>query len=96
MNKKANTLLFVLGATVFNIFITLLSFVILTLIYIKFIIVIVPESGRGLVLAFLFVAAIIASFFVYRLVLKILIKKIEIEKYFDPIFTRRYKGKPER
>jgi hypothetical protein len=52
---------------------------------------IVPESGRGLVLAFLFVAAIIASFFVYRILLKYLIKKVSIEKYFDPIFTRRHK-----
>jgi hypothetical protein len=91
MNKKANTLLFVLGATVFNIFITLLSFVLLTLLYVKFIIRIVPESIRGLVLAFLFVAAIVASFLVYRVVLKILIKKVEIEKHFDPIFTRRRK-----
>jgi hypothetical protein len=91
MNKKANTLLFVLGATVFNIFITLLSFVLLTLAYVKLIIRIVPESGRGLVLAFLFVAAIIVSFFVYRVVLKYLIKKVSIEKYFDPIFTRRHK-----
>jgi phosphoglycerol transferase MdoB-like AlkP superfamily enzyme len=91
MNKKANTLLFVLGATLFNIFITLLSFVILTLLYVKFIIRIVPESGRGLVLAFLFVAAIVVSFLVYRVVLKFLIKKVEIEKHFDPIFTRRRK-----
>jgi hypothetical protein len=91
MNKKANTLLFVLGATVFNIFITLLSFVLLTLVYVKLIMRIVPESGRGLVLAFLFVAAIIASFFVYRILLKILIKKVSIEKYFDPIFTRKHK-----
>jgi hypothetical protein len=91
MNKKANTLLFVLGATVFNIFITLLSFVLLTLVYVKLIIRIVPESGRGLVLAFLFVAAIVVSFLVYRVVLKILIKKVEIEKHFDPIFTRRRK-----
>jgi hypothetical protein len=91
MNKKANTLLFVLGGTVFNILITLLSFVVLTLIYVKLIIRIVPESGRSLVLAFLFVAAIIVSFLVYRLVLKILIKKVEIEKHFDPIFTRKHK-----
>jgi hypothetical protein len=91
MNKKANTLLFVLGATLFNILITLLSFVVLTLVYVKFIIVIVPESGRGLVFALLFVAAIIVSFFVYRILLKYLIKKVSIEKYFDPIFTRRHK-----
>jgi hypothetical protein len=53
--------------------------------------VIVPESGRGLVFAFLFIAALVVSFFVYRVVLKLLIKKIEIEKYFDPLFARKYK-----
>jgi len=89
MNKKVNTLLFILGATLFNILVTIASFAILMLLYAKFIMSLLPEFGQIWGIPIIFVAAIIVSFFVYRFVLKYLMKKVQIEKYFDPIFRGR-------
>ena len=88
MNKKVNTLLFILGATLFNIIITVLCFVVLMVLYVKFLMPLLPE-GNAWVFPIIFIAAIAAAFFLYRLLLKLLLKKIQVEKYFDPIFGRR-------
>jgi len=89
MNKKANTLLFILGATVFNIITALISFVILIFLYIRFVMDAIPETERTWGFTFVFIASMVISFFVYRLVFKILVKKIDVEKYFDPLFVKR-------
>ncbi|MDR0583336.1 MAG: leader peptide processing enzyme [Treponema sp.] len=89
MNKKVNTLLFILGATLFNILVTVLGFVALMLLYVKFIMPFLPEEGRSWGFPLIFIAAIVLSFVVYRLVLKLLLKKLDAGKYFDPIFGGR-------
>jgi hypothetical protein len=95
MNKKVNTLLFILCATLFNIIVALISFIILTLLYIKFLMMLLPESSRTWGFTSIFLVAIGISFLVYRFVIKYFIDKIEIEKYFDPLFVRRHRGKKE-
>lgn len=89
MNKKINTLLFILGATVFNILVTVLCFAGLLLVYVKCIVSLLPENGQAWGFPLLFIAAIALSFLVYRFALKLLLKKVDMEKYFDPIFGRR-------
>jgi hypothetical protein len=89
MNKKANTLLFILGATLFNILVTVLCFGLLFFLYAKFIMSHLPEESRVWGFSLSFIAAIVASFIIYRFVLKLLLKKVDMEKYFDPIFGRR-------
>ena len=91
MNKKTNTLIFILLGTVFNIFITIACFLIFVLIYSKFFYGRVSEGSGAWVLPVFFIAAIVGSFFIYRFALKILMKKIDMEKYFDPIFGKRRK-----
>ncbi|MDR0562129.1 MAG: leader peptide processing enzyme [Spirochaetaceae bacterium] len=95
MNKKTNTLLFVLGATVFNILITLISLAVLMFLYFKLLFPILPENVSVWGLPILLVGSLGLSFVVYRLILKQIIKRIDMEKYFDPIFgSRRAKTKP--
>jgi hypothetical protein len=89
VNKKTNTLLFILGGTVFNIIVTILSFTTLLLIYGKFFANLLPERGAAYAIPVIFVASIIASFFIYRLVIRTLFKKVDMGKYFDPIFKQR-------
>jgi phosphoglycerol transferase MdoB-like AlkP superfamily enzyme len=89
MSKQTNTWLFILGATVFNILITIISFVILLVIYAKFIANSIPEEGRAWGFIVIFIAAIALSFVLYRVILKQLLKRFDAEKYFDPIFGRR-------
>ncbi|MDR2923773.1 MAG: leader peptide processing enzyme [Treponema sp.] len=93
MNKKVNTLFFILGATVFNIIITVLSFFILLFIYAKLIMRFLPQEAHAWSFPLMFIAAIVISFFIYKLVLGLLIKKVNVEKYFDPILNARYKSK---
>ena len=89
MSKKTNTLLFILAGTVFNIIITMSCFLILLIIYSKFLSGRIGESISAWVLPVFFIAAIVAAFFIYRLAVKIIIKKVDMDKYFDPIFGKR-------
>ena len=93
MNKKANTILFILGATLFNILVAVISFIGLTVLYARYIMALIPESSRAWGFSLIFIMSIIISFLVYRYLLKYLLKKIDVEKYFDPLFVRRYKKK---
>ena len=91
MSKKTNTLLFVLGGTVFNILITILAFFLLlalcsALIFPR----LAPDSmAWSWVITGIFIASIVISFLVYRLAIKIIMKKVDMDKYFDPIFRPR-------
>ena len=89
MNKKTNTFLFILGATLFNVIITIVSFLITLVIYTKFLYSRLPENSIAWVLPIIFLFSIIISFIVYRRIIKLLMKKFDIEKYFAPIFGSR-------
>jgi hypothetical protein len=52
-----------------------------------------PEGAQSWSFPVIFIAAIAISFFVYKFVLGFLIKKVNVEKYFDPIINTRYRQK---
>jgi len=91
MSKKTNTLLFILGGTIFNILVTIVCIILFWILCSVFIIPrLPPDSPAGSwIIVVIFIAAIVVSFFVYRLAIKIIIKKVNMEKYFDPIFGPR-------
>jgi hypothetical protein len=89
MSKKTNTLLFILGGTVFNILVTIACFVVLLVIYGKLVYPRLPENSASWAMPVIFIAAIAVSFVVYRVVIKMVMKKVDMEKYFDPIFGPR-------
>ncbi|MDR1175528.1 MAG: leader peptide processing enzyme [Treponema sp.] len=91
MNKKANTLLFILGATVVNIVVTIISFILLFVLYAKYLVPHLPESAAAWGFPVIFIISIAFSFLLYRAILKMLLKKVDPEKYFDPLFGRRRK-----
>jgi hypothetical protein len=93
MNKKMNTLLFIFGATVFNVLVAVISFIGFMFLYARYVMVLVPEESREWGFALIFLLSIAVSFIVYRYLLKFLLKKIDIEKYFDPLFVRKYRKK---
>ncbi len=90
MNKKTNTVLFVLGATVFNLLLmAILFFVPLVLLSLVF-----GEKLAGVfgVLSIvLFFAALVGSFFVYGWVMKRISARVDMDRYFEPIFKKRNK-----
>jgi len=89
MNKKVNSFLFVLGATLFNVIVAVVSFILLLLLYAAFINPMIPEGGISWAFPLIFLASIAISIFVYRAVLKYFLAKIDMEKFFDPIFIRK-------
>ena len=89
MNKRVNTILFILGATLFNTIVAVISFIILFILYGKFIVPKISETGYNWGFSLIFIAAIAISIFVYRAVLNYFIKKINVEQYFDPLFVKR-------
>jgi len=91
MNKKLNTVLFMLGATLANVIMVIVCFIVLSFLYIKFISPILPEGSEGWVFSLIFIGSIVLSFIAYRALMKFLEKKVDIEKYFDPLFVRRRK-----
>ena len=92
MNKKVNTVLFIIGATVVNIVTMLIIF--LTGLYL--IGVLLPETARESAGQFLFILmfliAIAGSFFIYHRLIRFISKRIDLEKYFHPIF--KFRGRP--
>jgi len=92
MNKKLNTFLFIIGATVFNILVTIVVFILLFLPSYNFLLRrSYPPNLDPLswMLPLFFILSIVASFVIYRFSLNFLVKKIDMEKYFDPIFINR-------
>ncbi len=92
MNKKLNTALFLIGATVFNL---LLLFVLIVLS-----LLVISALGRGrlsgnlmsILLIVVFLGSMVASFLIYNQVIKFVSRKIDLEKYFLPLFRRRRPG----
>jgi hypothetical protein len=89
MSKKTNTLLFILGATAFNILVTAACFTALLLIYAFLIAPRIPETVQSWGFPAIFIVAIALSFVIYRAGLKLLMKKIKVEKHFAPLFGDR-------
>jgi hypothetical protein len=88
MNKKINTLLFIIGGTVFNIVLTALCFVLLFLIFLWFLYPQLPQGSIAWMIPVNFIASVAASWFIYRWALKTIAKKVEISKYINSVFTR--------
>lgn len=89
MNKKVNTVLFILGATVLNI---ILMIIILTLglaLISVFVAETVSEGAASIIFLLLFIASIAGSFFIYHRIVRFISKKIDMERYFHPIFSRK-------
>lgn len=89
MNKKANTALFIVGATVVNILLMIV------LIIIGFAIVgalLPPKSNpqlASILFLVVFLGAIAGSFFIYHKAIQFLSRRVDMEKYFHPIFRPR-------
>lgn len=89
-----------LGATVFNVLITIITFVVLLVVYGRIVVPLIPSPDPenpnpviGWGLPVIFIGAIALSFVLYRVILKKIIKRIDMDKYFDPLFTRRRQHK---
>ena len=94
MNKKLNTVLFILGATVVNI-LTMLILIVAGIWLIGQLPVETQENIGQVLFILVFLIAIAGSFFTYNRLIKYISNKIDMDKYFHPIFRQRGGKKPE-
>jgi hypothetical protein len=82
MNKKLNTALFMLGATIFNL-------VLLAILMMAGLVAILALKLPQLLVIVWFLISMVGSFLIYNQVVKLITRKIDMEKYFLPLFKRR-------
>ena len=89
MNKKLNTVFFIIGATLFN----LVLIVILMLISLVLISVIFRDnlspSALSILLMVFFIGSIAGTFMIYRFILNLVSRRFDLEKYFLPLFKKK-------
>jgi ABC-type Na+ efflux pump permease subunit len=88
MNKKLNYVLFIVAATVVNIIIIGLL-IIIPLILLRVFLGDTADSIYPIVIAFLPLLAIIGGYFIYTKLYMLFREKVNMEKYFEPIFKRK-------
>jgi hypothetical protein len=89
MNKKLNTVLFLLGATAFNV---ILWFLLSALLVVGIVAIFRDSIGPNLLpvlVIVIFIGSMAASFVIYGRLIKWLQRKIDMEKYFLPLFRRK-------
>ncbi len=91
MNKKANTILFMLGATILNVVMMVLIFLALFALYGFTIGQSVSPEATQIVLIVLFIGSIALTYFLYHKIVKWISNKWNLDEYFDPIFGRNNK-----
>ena len=96
MSKKTNSLIFMLLATLLNL-VLLIVFFILGFVILNLVISAMTENVAvvqiGVVLVFVF--AIGLSFFVYSRIVSLLTKKFNLEEKLDPLFVRKGSRRPK-
>lgn len=88
MNKKLNTVLFVLGATVVNMVMMILLFLAGFLLYGAFLAPRLPPTVNSIALLILFIGSIIGTYVLYHRIMRYLSNKVNWDKYFSPLFGR--------
>jgi Na+-driven multidrug efflux pump len=84
MSRKTNIVLFIICGTVFNIIVTMASFLAILILYSKLLYSRLPKNGAYWILPAGFLISIVISFLIYRSAMKIFKKKVDMEKYFEP------------
>lgn len=91
MNKKLNTTLFVIGATVVNIAIMGVLFLAGFYIASRLLPEDVAPNTVLIIFMLIFIGSILGSFFIYHRLVRLISSKVDMEKYFHPIFKPKKK-----
>ncbi len=89
MNKKVNTVLFIIGATIGNVLFMTIVFLVLFILFGRFLAPVLPPTADQIAVVIIFVGSIVLTYFAYHQVIKMLTNRVDMEKYFDPIFKRK-------
>ena len=88
MNKRLNSVLFILVATIVNIVAMVLIFGVLLVAYARLLAPMLSAEINQILLLVLFIAAIVLTYVLYHQLMKWLSKRYQLEQYFGPLFGR--------
>lgn len=88
MNKKANTILFMLGATVANIVMIAVFFLGFTALYGATLAGQFGPQGNQIALIVILIGSVALTYFLYHRIIKWISNKWDLDEHFDPIFSR--------
>ena len=94
MNKKLNTFVFIIGATLINVLLIMVLLIGLILLAG----VLFSEPSDALAQALLigsFLLSLVGAFAIYSRIIKMISKRIDMDKYFHPIFKPKKRGDGE-
>lgn len=89
MNKRLNSVLFILAATVANIIAMVVIFGVLMVLFARFL---APHLGPGtnqIILLVIFVGSVILTYVLYHRFMRWVSGKYDLEQYFGPLFGKR-------
>ncbi len=89
MNKKTNTIVFMLAATVVNVIMMVAIFILLFYFYGRFVAPAVSPEVTQILLIVIFIGSIALTYFLYHRIIKWISNKWDLDQYFDPIFRRK-------
>ena len=91
-NKRLNTILLIVAATVLNLVVMAVLYFALVILYGRFGAPYIPPEYGAAILVGLFLAVAAFTYFGYYHFMRLLAVRYDMERYFDPIFP---KGKPK-
>jgi hypothetical protein len=96
MNKRLNTALFFVAATVVNVALVIVLALVVFVPYALFVARHVPGVVNLVALIAIFIGSMIGSFPIYRWLVNLFMKKVDMDKYFEPIVKTSAKTKAKR
>ena len=87
MTKKGNTIIFIISATAFNIFLTVLLFIAMFFLFFVFIKPLISDNFIVFVLPVVFIVSVFLSFVIYRTLLRRIFRDVDMNKYFNTGFS---------
>ncbi len=84
--KRVNSLLFILGATVANVILMIALFLLLSFLYGRLLARYVGQNFSQIMIVLIFFLSVATSYFCYHFLIKWLSEKVDMDRYFDPVF----------
>lgn len=88
MNRRLNSVLFILAATVVNIVAMVVIFGVLMVLFARFAAPNLSPQVNQILLLVIFVGSVVLTYVLYHRLMKWLAAKYPLEKYFGPVFGK--------
>ena len=88
MNKRLNSVLFIVGATVANILSMVVIFATFMVLFARFLAPHLAPGANQVILLVLFVGSVIITYVLYHRFMKWLAEKYNLQDYFGPLFGK--------